>query len=134
MNCERSNVAAYRDGCRCDGCKEAETARKRQWRANRFLIPTASDLSPHPIPALRVLPGGRDDSWRDLAACIDTDQRMFFPAQGDANRLARQMCASCPVRIPCLDYAVDNHEEFGIWGGTTPRERQAIRRRKRGAA
>jgi WhiB family redox-sensing transcriptional regulator len=122
MNCERSNVAAYRDGCRCDGCREAESARKRQWRENRQ------------PPVLTLLPGGRDDTWRDLAACAGTDQRMFFPAQGDANRLARQMCASCPVRIPCLDYAVDNHEEFGIWGGTTPRERQAIRRRKRGAA
>jgi hypothetical protein len=80
---------------------------------------------------LTLLDGGRDDSWRDRAACIDTDQRMFFPAQGDANTRARQMCAGCPVRVPCLDYAVDNHEEFGIWGGTTPRERQAIRRRRR---
>jgi WhiB family redox-sensing transcriptional regulator len=120
MNCERSNVAAYRDGCRCDGCKTAESARKRQWRENRQ------------PPVLTLLPGGL--SWHDQARCAGTDQRMFFPAQGDANRLARQMCASCPVRIPCLDYAVDNHEEFGIWGGTTPRERQAIRRRKRGAA
>jgi WhiB family redox-sensing transcriptional regulator len=122
MNCERSNVAAYRDGCRCAGCTTAESARKRQWRENRQ------------PPVLTLLPGGRDDSWRDRAACIDTDQRMFFPAQGDANTRARQMCAGCPVRVPCLDYAVDNHEEFGIWGGTTPRERQAIRRRRRGAA
>lgn len=45
-------------------------------------------------------------------------------------RYAREMCESCPLMAMCLDYAVENYERFGIWGGTSPRTRQTMRRER----
>ncbi len=53
---------------------------------------------------------------------------VFDAAENDADTtgVAKGVCAVCPVRAVCLAYAVD-HEEFGIWGGHTPAERDALR-------
>jgi hypothetical protein len=40
-----------------------------------------------------------------------------------------QVCAACPVRQPCLDYAITNRISDGIWGGLTERERRALQSR-----
>jgi WhiB family transcriptional regulator, redox-sensing transcriptional regulator len=65
--------------------------------------------------------------WRELAACRGTDLNLFFPVRGESAEPARQVCAACPVRQPCLDYAVSNAITDGIWGGLTERERRALR-------
>ena len=65
--------------------------------------------------------------WRELAACRGADLNLFFPARGGSAEPARQVCAACPVRQPCLDYAVSNAITDGIWGGLTERERRALR-------
>lgn len=44
---------------------------------------------------------------------------------------ARAICAACPERARCLDYAVLHRIDFGMWGGTTPRERREIRSERR---
>ena len=51
---------------------------------------------------------------------------MFFPGRGESAGPARQVCAACPVRQPCLDYAITNRITHGIWGGLTERERRAL--------
>jgi len=65
--------------------------------------------------------------WRELAACRGTDLEVFFPERGESAGPARQLCARCPVRQPCLDYAITNRITYGIWGGLTERERRALR-------
>ena len=65
--------------------------------------------------------------WRELAACRGTDLNLFFPERGESAEPARQVCAACPVRQPCLDYAITNRISDGIWGGLTERERRALR-------
>jgi len=65
--------------------------------------------------------------WRELAACRGTDLEVFFPGRGETAGPARQVCAACPVRQPCLDYAITNRIVHGIWGGLTERERRALR-------
>jgi WhiB family transcriptional regulator, redox-sensing transcriptional regulator len=65
--------------------------------------------------------------WRELAACRGADLDLFFPGRGESAEPARQVCAACPVRQPCLDYAVSNAITDGIWGGLTERERRALR-------
>ena len=65
--------------------------------------------------------------WRELAACRGADLEVFFPGRGESAGPARQVCAACPVRQPCLDYAITNRITHGIWGGLTERERRALR-------
>ncbi len=64
--------------------------------------------------------------WRQLAACRGTDLDVFFPERGETAGPARQVCAACPVRQPCLDYALSNRITHGIWGGLTERERRPL--------
>jgi hypothetical protein len=52
---------------------------------------------------------------------------LFFPGRGESAEPARQVCGACPVRQPCLDYAISNAITHGIWGGLIERERRALR-------
>jgi hypothetical protein len=67
--------------------------------------------------------------WRERAACCGTDLDLFFPERGQSAGCARQVCARCPVRQPCLDYALSNRIASGIWGGLTERERRPLQAR-----
>jgi hypothetical protein len=67
--------------------------------------------------------------WRELAACRGTGLEVFFPERGESAGPARRVCAACPVRQPCLDYAITNRIAYGVWGGLTERERRALRSR-----
>lgn len=73
-------------------------------------------------------------AWMREGLCAQTDPEAFFPDKGESPRPARAVCASCPVLARCRDYAVEHYERFGIWGGTSPREREDIRRERRAAA
>jgi WhiB family transcriptional regulator, redox-sensing transcriptional regulator len=73
------------------------------------------------------------DHWRQRAACRDQDPELFFPVSeiGPGARQAdraKAVCARCPVRTACLEYALDNGLDHGIFGGTTETERRALRR------
>lgn len=85
---------------------------------------------------LPTIPGTEaGDGWRDEAACLDADPELFFPEQGEwaKARQAKAVCQRCAVRGPCLHDALNGpqatHDETGIFGGTTPRERRGLRRR-----
>jgi len=67
--------------------------------------------------------------WRELAACRGAGLELFFPERGESAGPARQVCAACPVRQPCLDYAISNRITHGIWGGLTERERRPLQTR-----
>lgn len=69
------------------------------------------------------------ENWRAYALCAEVDPDLWFPEKGNTSavRAAKRICARCPVRVQCLDYAVKNHEEYGVWGGHNVRERRTIR-------
>lgn len=69
----------------------------------------------------------RPTDWRDDAACIEVGPDAFFPGKGESPADALRMCAGCDVREQCLAFAVADPTIDGIWGGTTPKQRQAIR-------
>jgi WhiB family transcriptional regulator, redox-sensing transcriptional regulator len=76
-------------------------------------------------------------SWQDRAACRGMDASLFFgsdeetpPGRGIRERRAREICASCPVRRDCLNYAIGNSIRDGIWGGLNEAERWKVRRRR----
>ncbi|MER5888626.1 WhiB family transcriptional regulator [Streptomyces sp. NPDC001941] len=71
------------------------------------------------------------EAWRERAACRTADPEELF-VQGAAQNRAKSVCNGCRVRTECLAYALDNGEEYGIWGGMTERERRALLRRRPG--
>ncbi len=72
----------------------------------------------------RSLP--RPPRWTELAECQYTDPEAFFPEKGCSAREAKKVCAGCAVRAECLEFALENNERFGIWGGLSERERRRL--------
>lgn len=77
---------------------------------------------------------GSDVQWRDLGACRGLDPSVFFPESDEDAEIAKRVCAECPVRPACLDFALASREQQGVWGGCTERERRRIVRRRRRSA
>lgn len=67
------------------------------------------------------------EDWRARALCAQTNPDAFFPEGTSPARAAKRICAACPVTRQCLAYALENNETEGVWGGKSPRERQAMR-------
>lgn len=65
-------------------------------------------------------------TWMVRAHCQHYDDDLFFPARGESCEAAKEICRGCPVQRECLDWAVENREYHGVWGGTSPRERRAL--------
>lgn len=78
----------------------------------------------------------QDQDWRDHAVCAQASHDiadLFFPSDGEKlgerlfrERVAKEVCMSCPVRMSCLEAAFI-FDEQGIWGGTTWEERKRMR-------
>ncbi|MET0979738.1 MAG: WhiB family transcriptional regulator [Candidatus Saccharimonadales bacterium] len=70
------------------------------------------------------------DFWQLDARCgqskVDADA--FFPERGGSVRDAKKICGQCDVQAQCLEYALTNNVQFGVWGGTTEAERRRMRR------
>ena len=66
--------------------------------------------------------------WYGDALCAQVDPALLFPHKGGSVREAKKVCAACPVRETCLEYALDNHERDGIWGGLSERQRRKVAR------
>lgn len=71
--------------------------------------------------------------WAELAECRDfPNPDVFFPEKGGEDqqlqiKVGKLLCSICVVREQCLDYALTHDEGYGIWGGSTPRQRSIIR-------
>jgi WhiB family redox-sensing transcriptional regulator len=74
-----------------------------------------------------------DGEWMDRGRCRDLPPSTFFPSDGVGVEVARRICADCPVKGPCLEYALENRVDHGVWGGTSERERRRIMRQRRRA-
>ncbi|MGH9155841.1 MAG: WhiB family transcriptional regulator [Acidimicrobiales bacterium] len=73
--------------------------------------------------------------WRAQAACRNRDVEIFFPTGDgeDAAAPAKAICATCPVRAACLEWALDTRQEEGVWGGLSETDRRRLRRRRQAA-
>jgi|SRR5271165_723954 len=84
-----------------------------------------------------AVPSRPNWGWQDAAACRAEDVILFFGPDGERQpereireRKAKALCASCPVRMDCLNYALSRPEKYGSWGGMNEDERAAERRRR----
>ncbi len=90
-------------------------------------------VQPSPLSILPTVPS--TDGWRAHARCRGLDPAIFHPVnEDDAADEAKAVCDLCPVREPCLEYAITAREKDGVWGGLTTRERRRIIRRRRRSA
>jgi len=79
------------------------------------------------VSALRV-----DETWQVKAACRGPQAAVFFPPshfERKEDKLEREwrakdICRTCSVRVPCLEYALRIREPHGIWGGLNEIERK----------
>lgn len=75
-----------------------------------------------------------EQSWQGKAACRGPQASLFFPPSHFERKddkeyregRAKAICANCPVRRACLDYAVRIREPHGIWGGLNEVERKQL--------
>src|SRR5215475_2614241 len=75
--------------------------------------------------------GPVDMEWMAVGNCREESPSLFFPSDGVGVEVARRICATCPVKSPCLEYALANGIDHGVWGGASERERRRIARRRR---
>ncbi len=79
-----------------------------------------------------------DERWQLGAACRGADAALFFAPNYFERReekdgreaKAKAICARCPAREPCLDYALRIREPHGVWGGLNEFERRQVLRRR----
>jgi WhiB family transcriptional regulator, redox-sensing transcriptional regulator len=75
-------------------------------------------------------------SWRAKGRCRGSDPAVFYPPPEDDSQAeeAKLICGICPVRQPCLEFALTTREKHGVWGGLTERERRRVLRQRRKTA
>lgn len=72
--------------------------------------------------------------WMERAVCREEDPELFFPIGNRGQALlqieeAKAVCRRCPARPQCLLWALETHQETGVWGGVSEDELRAIHRR-----
>ncbi len=74
-------------------------------------------------------------AWTDQALCAEVGGDLWFSDDRESCEPAKRVCRARPVRAECLDYALASGEVWhGVFGGLSPRERQAERKRRAAAA
>lgn len=70
--------------------------------------------------------------WFEKAACKEVPSEIFYPdgkdKETDKHReaMAKNICRRCPVAAECLMYAIQNEENYGIWGSYAPKDRRNL--------
>jgi WhiB family redox-sensing transcriptional regulator len=85
-------------------------------------------------PKLKEPVRQEQQEWMEQGSCYHGGPRisdLFFPGSGRSSEEAKGICLNCKVRLPCLEYALQDPGIVGVWGGTTGRERARIRVKRR---
>jgi WhiB family transcriptional regulator, redox-sensing transcriptional regulator len=67
-----------------------------------------------------------DTDWMSQGKCRAMDPALFFPSDGIGVQAAQRVCAECVVKSPCLEYALVNKIDEGVWGGASERHRKRL--------
>ena len=81
----------------------------------------------------RLIPTADFYAWQEHGLCRDEDRELFFldPGQRGHEKASREskalaICSACPVKTACLEHALTVPEKYGVWGGMTVEQRQAL--------
>jgi WhiB family redox-sensing transcriptional regulator len=113
----------------CNRCERAHDNYLAQQKARRKAGGPVARFAPPP-PDVLVVPG----KWVHDAACARVDPELFYPPPSYSAAYAKRICngtderPACPVRIQCLQYALDNNDQWGVYGGLTVKERSQLKR------
>jgi WhiB family redox-sensing transcriptional regulator len=75
-----------------------------------------------------------DMSWLNEARCLNEDPELFFPVGNTGPALeqieqAKSICRQCDVAAQCLEYAIRENQDTGVWGGLSEDERRSLKRK-----
>ena len=70
-------------------------------------------------------------AWMAEGNCRLHPPSTFFPSDGVGVDKARKICRDCPVSLRCLEYALEERIDHGVWGGCSERERRRILKRRK---
>ena len=85
--------------------------------------PAELDSAPHDPDSMTA--------WMAEGNCRLYPPATFFPSDGVGVDRARKICRDCPVQERCLEYALEERIDHGVWGGCSERERRRILKRRR---
>jgi WhiB family transcriptional regulator, redox-sensing transcriptional regulator len=133
----RSSQLAYRLGVTPNYVRHVTAALRADQGVTPLEERAAAAQAKLTQPPAASAPAGQGGDWRQQAACRDADPELFFPEESGGNSHqvthAREICAACQVRQPCLDTALHgpqaHHDRHGIFAGTTARQRSTLRGR-----
>jgi WhiB family redox-sensing transcriptional regulator len=75
-----------------------------------------------------------DNEWMARGNCRFEPPGTFFPSDGVGVEVAKRICATCSEKGVCLEYALANRIDHGVWGGTSERQRRRILKKRKQTA
>ena len=72
-----------------------------------------------------------ETDWMATGNCREEPPATFFPNDGVGVEVAKRICSDCPVQERCLEYALQNRIDHGVWRGTSERRRGRILKARR---
>ena len=75
-----------------------------------------------------------DTNWMAHGLCAHEDPAIFFPSDGVGVIKAQRICRQCPKQEHCLEYALTNKIDHGVWGGESERARRRMIRKRNAIA
>lgn len=101
--------------------------KNRTKRSNVTMSTTTVDIEPNHVPH----DPDSATAWMADGNCRLHPPATFFPSDGVGVDRARKICASCPVVNTCLEFALEERIDHGVWGGCSERERRRILKTRR---
>lgn len=77
----------------------------------------------------QLAPVTEDTEWQLRGLCNYEDPEVFYPEAPELevkSLRAKQVCQECPVLRACRTWALERQESFGVWGGLSEIDREAI--------
>ncbi len=110
---------------------------KRSKRSPRRTSPGLSaeaiaELNGRPVELSTAAPDpDSETAWMADGNCRLHPPATFFPSDGVGVDKARKICRDCPVTGRCLEFALTERIDHGVWGGCSERERRRILKTRR---